>query len=82
MRQNEAHRVIGRIGGPGNQARFYMRDPENNLVEFYWNIDQIGWDGLTRPYAPIQETDLATLDIDAYEESKALSVPRAELTDL
>lgn len=58
--------VSARRGGPGNQPRFYARDPDGNLVEFYWGIDQIGWDGRPRAYVPIQEIDLETFDFDAY----------------
>ncbi len=59
--------VNARIGGPGNQPRFYGLDPDGNLLEFYWNIDQIGWDGIPRPYAPIQEVELESFDFEAYE---------------
>jgi catechol 2,3-dioxygenase len=58
--------VNSRIGGPGNQPRFYARDPDGNLVEFYWGIDQIGWDGRTRPYPPIAEIDLERFDFEAF----------------
>jgi len=51
-----------RRGGPGNQPRFYIRDPEENLIEFYWGIDQIGWQGNPRAYGPIQEIDLENYD--------------------
>jgi catechol 2,3-dioxygenase-like lactoylglutathione lyase family enzyme len=70
FRGQEAHKMEARIGGPGNHVRIYLRDPENNLLEFYWNIDKIGWDGLSRPYPPIQTIDLETFDLDAYEASK------------
>jgi len=59
--------VNSRIGGPGNQPRFYGLDPDGNLLEFYWNIDRIGWDGMARPYPPIQEIELENFDFDAYE---------------
>jgi catechol 2,3-dioxygenase-like lactoylglutathione lyase family enzyme len=59
--------VNARIGGPGNQPRFYGLDPDGNLLEFYWNIDQIGWDGIPRPYPAIQEIELEDFDFDAYE---------------
>lgn len=55
-----------RSGGPGNQPRFYIRDPDGNLLEFYWGIDQIGWDGLPRPYDPITEIDLEDFDFEEY----------------
>jgi catechol 2,3-dioxygenase-like lactoylglutathione lyase family enzyme len=62
--------VNSRIGGPGNQPRFYGLDPDGNLLEFYWNIDQIGWDGMPRPYPPIQEIELEDFDFDAYERER------------
>ena len=62
--------VNARRGGPGNQPRFYARDPDNNLLEFYWGIDQIGWDGLARSYDPIQEIDLSAFDFSAFVEQR------------
>ena len=59
-----------RIGGPGNQPRFYARDMDGNLLEFYWGIDEIGWDGLPRVYPPIQEIDLNAFDFEAYEQER------------
>lgn len=58
--------VNARRGGPGNQPRFYARDPDGNLLEFYWGIDSIGWDGIARPYDPIDEIDLEQFDFDEY----------------
>jgi catechol 2,3-dioxygenase-like lactoylglutathione lyase family enzyme len=55
-----------RRGGPGCQLRAYFHDPEGNLVELYWWLDQVGWDGRSRPYPPIEEVDLETLDLDAF----------------
>lgn len=55
-----------RKGGPGNQPRFYIHDPDGNLIEFYWGIDQIGWQGSARAYPPIQEIVLEDFDFDAY----------------
>jgi catechol 2,3-dioxygenase-like lactoylglutathione lyase family enzyme len=55
-----------RQGGPGCQLRVYFPDPEGNLVELYWGLDQIGWDGRSRPYPPIEELDLETFDLDAF----------------
>jgi catechol 2,3-dioxygenase len=63
--------VNARKGGPGNQPRFYGLDPDGNLLEFYWNIDQIGWDGIPRPYSPIEEIELEDFDFDAYESERA-----------
>ena len=59
-----------RKGGPGNQPRFYARDPDGNLLEFYWGIDEIGWDGLARAYDPIEEIDLLAFDFNAYAETR------------
>lgn len=66
MRDGGVKIVNCRRGGPGNQPRFYARDPDGNLLEFYWGIDQIGWDGATRKYHPIEEIDLLSFDFDAY----------------
>lgn len=58
--------VNARRGGPGNQPRFYARDPDGNLLEFYWGIDHIGWDGRPRAYPPIEEIDLEAFDFEAF----------------
>jgi catechol 2,3-dioxygenase-like lactoylglutathione lyase family enzyme len=55
-----------RSGGPGNQLRIYLLDPEENIVELYFAMDQVGWDGATRPYPPIEEIDLDTFDIESW----------------
>jgi len=61
-----------RFGGPGWQVRVYLRDPDGNLVELYWDMDRIGWDGRARPYVPIQVIpDLAEFDVAAYLALKA-----------
>jgi catechol-2,3-dioxygenase len=60
-----------RQGGPGCQLRLYFPDPEDNLVELYWGLDQIGWDGRSRPYPPVEEVDLEALDLDAFVAWKA-----------
>ena len=57
--------VNHRMGGPGNQPRFYARDPDGHLVEFYWGIDVIGPDGGVPSHAPITEIDLAGFDFAA-----------------
>jgi catechol 2,3-dioxygenase-like lactoylglutathione lyase family enzyme len=62
--------VNARKGGPGNQPRFYARDPDGNLLEFYWGIDSIGWDGRPREYGPIEEIDLERFDFEAYEQQR------------
>jgi catechol 2,3-dioxygenase-like lactoylglutathione lyase family enzyme len=59
-----------RSGGPGCQLRVYLWDPEDNMVELYFAMDQIGWDGATRPYPPVEAIDLDTFDIDAWLEWK------------
>jgi catechol 2,3-dioxygenase-like lactoylglutathione lyase family enzyme len=58
--------VNARRGGPGNQPRFYATDPDGHLLEFYWGIDQIGWDGRARAYPPIEEIDLSAFDFEAF----------------
>jgi catechol 2,3-dioxygenase-like lactoylglutathione lyase family enzyme len=58
--------VSARRGGPGNQPRFYAHDPDGNLLEFYWAIDQIGWQGAPRAYPPIEEIELEQFDFAAY----------------
>lgn len=58
--------VDARKGGPGNQPRFYARDPDGNMLEFYWGIDMIGWDNAPRPFDPIEEIDLLGFDFDGY----------------
>jgi catechol 2,3-dioxygenase-like lactoylglutathione lyase family enzyme len=59
-----------REGGPGNQPRFYVRDPDGTLVEFYWGLDDIGWDGRPRPYGPITSIDLEAFDFRAFEATR------------
>jgi catechol 2,3-dioxygenase len=59
-----------RTGGPGVQLRLYLWDPEDNIVELYWAMDQVGWDGRTRPYPPVTDIDLETIDVDAWLEMK------------
>jgi catechol 2,3-dioxygenase-like lactoylglutathione lyase family enzyme len=60
-----------RQGGPGCQLRIYFPDPEGNLVELYWALDQVGWDGRSRPYPPIEDADLDTFDVGAFLAWKA-----------
>ncbi|MFC5337542.1 VOC family protein [Leucobacter denitrificans] len=59
-----------RKGGPGSQLRMYFWDPENNLIELFWAMDQIGWDGVTRTPEPIEEIDIETFDIKAWIREK------------
>lgn len=79
-----------RIGGPGNQPRFYAFDMDGNLLEFYWGIDEIGWNGLPRQYPPIQEIDLNAFDFKAFVAKReadqkdvlaqATSIPHASVS--
>lgn len=66
LRDGGVEIVNARRGGPGNQPRFYVRDPDGNLLEFYWGIDQIGWDERPREYSPIEEIDLESFDFDGF----------------
>lgn len=59
-----------RTGGPGNQLRLYFWDPEDNMIELYWELDQIGWDGVTREYPPITDIDIETFDAEAWLAAK------------
>ena len=78
-----AHRGLGarqlpveaRIGGPGWQVRVYFRDPDGNLVELYWDMDRIGWDGRSRPYVPIEVIDLESFDLASYRAVKERAGP-------
>jgi catechol 2,3-dioxygenase-like lactoylglutathione lyase family enzyme len=58
--------VNARHGGPGNQPRFYIHDPDGNLLEFYWGIDHIGWEGRPREYSAIEEVDLEEFDFEGF----------------
>lgn len=35
--------------GPGNDKTIDFLDPDGNNIQLYWEMDQIGWDGLSRP---------------------------------
>ncbi|MGH2872281.1 MAG: VOC family protein [Solirubrobacteraceae bacterium] len=61
-----------RTGGPGMQLRLYIWDPEDNIVELYWGMDQVGWDAASRPYTPVATIDLEEFDIDAWLEMKGI----------
>jgi catechol 2,3-dioxygenase len=78
MRSASVPIVNCRKGGPGNQPRFYARDPDGHLLEFYWGIDEIGWDGIPRVYEPIQEIDLDEFDFEAYLEEREAAASRAQ----
>ncbi|MGH2849173.1 MAG: VOC family protein [Solirubrobacteraceae bacterium] len=66
VRESGVEIVQARRGGPGNQPRFYVHDPDGNLVEFYWGIDQIGWESRARPYRLIEEIDLEQFDFAGF----------------
>lgn len=59
-----------RTGGPGCQLRLYIWDPEDNMIELFWGLDTVGWDGRTRPFPPVTPIDLETLDIEAWLDMK------------
>lgn len=82
FKDQEVPIVNARIGGPGNQPRFYGLDPDGNLLEFYWNIDHVGWDGIPRAYPAIQEIELEDFDFDAYtiEREKQAEAERERRT--
>jgi catechol 2,3-dioxygenase-like lactoylglutathione lyase family enzyme len=44
-------RVLGPIKheGPGGNYTFDFEDPEGNRLQFFSDMDQIGWDGNSRP---------------------------------
>ena len=35
--------------GPGSDYTFDFEDPEGNRLQFFSDMDQIGWDGKSRP---------------------------------
>jgi catechol-2,3-dioxygenase len=59
-----------RTGGPGCQLRLYFWDPEGNMIELYWALDQIGWDGKTREFGPVESIDLESLDVERWLDEK------------
>jgi hypothetical protein len=36
---------------PGMDHTFLALDPDGHAVQFYWSMEQIGWDGRPRPAA-------------------------------
>jgi catechol-2,3-dioxygenase len=67
LAREQGRRIHGmRNGGPGCQLRLYLLDPEDNVIELYWGLDQVGWDGAARPYPPIEDVDLEEIDVDAW----------------
>ena len=53
------------ITSPNGQYRLTLQG-DGNLIEFYWGIDQVGWEGRPRAYAPIEEIDLDSYDFAAF----------------
>src|SRR5262245_34744600 len=39
----------GRAGGPGSNWHLYVYDPDDQIVELFYGIEQIGWDGHSKP---------------------------------
>ncbi len=39
----------GRAGGPGSNWHLYVYDPDDQVNELYYGIEQIGWDGHAKP---------------------------------
>jgi catechol 2,3-dioxygenase-like lactoylglutathione lyase family enzyme len=39
----------GRAGGPGSNWHLYFWDPDEQINELYYGIEQIGWDGFAKP---------------------------------
>jgi len=35
----------GRAGGPGSNYHLYVYDPDDQIVELYYGVEQIGWNG-------------------------------------
>jgi len=77
LRERGVEIVNCRKGGPGNQPRFYARDPDGLLLEFYWGLDEVGWDGLPRASEPIQEIDLERFDFAAFVAEREEAGARA-----
>ncbi len=42
-------RMEGRAGGPGSNWHLYVYDPDEQVDELYYGIEQIGWDGHAKP---------------------------------
>jgi len=78
MRAAGAEIVGQRMGGPGNQPRFYARDPDGHVVEFYWGIDVLGLDEPPPAHTPITDIDLAGFDFDARAAALAARAPQLD----
>ncbi|MGH2843071.1 MAG: VOC family protein [Solirubrobacteraceae bacterium] len=81
LREAGVQIVNARSGGPGNQPRFYARDPDGNMLEFYWSIDQIGWQGSPRAYPDIQAIDLEAFDFEAFVQERERAAAAALASD-
>lgn len=67
-----------RAGGPGCQIRLYIWDPEDNQIELYWGLDQIGWDGRSRPFPDAHTVDIENFDLDSWLEFKGAEFERPD----
>lgn len=72
--------VAMRHYGPGSQVRLYCLDPAGYRVELYWGLDSVGWDGVTRPFLPIEDIDLETYDPAELEDYKRRTTEAAQAT--
>jgi catechol 2,3-dioxygenase-like lactoylglutathione lyase family enzyme len=39
----------GRAGGPGSNFHLYVFDPDDQIIELFYGIEQIGWNGHAKP---------------------------------
>ncbi len=67
MRQHDVS--IFRVGrdSPGSNWAVYFRDPDGHMVEIYYGMEQLGWDGLSKPIDQFKQF--------AYEEEPAMPQP-------
>lgn len=77
LKEHDVEIVNARRGGPGNQPRFYACDPDGHLLEFYWGIDEIGWNGRPRDYPPIEEIDLESFDFEGFVADRERAAEQA-----
>jgi predicted enzyme related to lactoylglutathione lyase len=49
--EGKGAKILGKVKheGPGGNFTFDFHDPEGNLLQFFSDMDQIGWDGKSRP---------------------------------
>ncbi len=76
FRRERLEIVNARRGGPGSQPRFYARDPDGKLLEFYLGMDTVGRQGRPRAHRAIEEIDLEQFDFEAFtrEQDAAAAV--------